>query len=107
MRNYVQPGNVVTLTAPAALSSGDGVLVGDLFGVASFDAASGAPVECAIVGVYRLPKETPLAISQGAAVYWDDAAKVITTTAGGNTLIGNAITAATSAATHALVRLSG
>ena len=28
MKNYVQPGNTITLTAPYAVTSGDGLLVG-------------------------------------------------------------------------------
>jgi len=35
MKNYVQPGNTITLTAPYAVASGDGLLVGAIFGVAS------------------------------------------------------------------------
>jgi predicted RecA/RadA family phage recombinase len=42
MRNYVQAGNVITATAPYDLASGDGALVGAMFGIASTDAAEGA-----------------------------------------------------------------
>ena len=35
MKNYVQPGNTITLTAPYAVVSGDGLLVGSIFGVAA------------------------------------------------------------------------
>ena len=41
MKNYVQPGDLITFTAAAAASSGDGVLVNSLFGIASGDAAIG------------------------------------------------------------------
>ena len=30
MKNYVQPGNTITLTAPYAVASGDGLLVGSI-----------------------------------------------------------------------------
>lgn len=40
MKNYVQPGESITLTAAAAASSGEGVLVNSLFGIASGDAAT-------------------------------------------------------------------
>ena len=33
MKNYVQPGNTITLTAPYAIASGDGLLVGSIFGI--------------------------------------------------------------------------
>ena len=47
MKNYVQPGNTITLTAPYAVASGDGLLVGSIFGVASGTAALGVPTALA------------------------------------------------------------
>ena len=43
MKNYFQPGHTITLTAPAAVTSGGGLLVGAIFGIAAHDAASGEP----------------------------------------------------------------
>ena len=40
MKNYVQPGNTITLTAPYAVASGDGLLVGSIFGIAAGAAAA-------------------------------------------------------------------
>lgn len=37
MKNFVMEGKTLTLTAPYALTSGQGLLVGSLFGVASGD----------------------------------------------------------------------
>ena len=42
--NYVQPGKTITLAAPYAVSSGDGLLVGAIFGVATASAAIGEAV---------------------------------------------------------------
>jgi predicted RecA/RadA family phage recombinase len=42
MRNFIQNGDIITVAAPAAVASGDGVLVGTLFGIAVDDADSGA-----------------------------------------------------------------
>ncbi len=106
MKNYIQPGNVLPLTMPAAVKSGDGVLVGTLFGVAAIDGASGAVVDCALTGVYELPKATG-AITQGQAIYWDNTAKKVTGTASSNRLIGAAIEAAVSGAATLRVRLAG
>jgi len=39
MKNFVQPGKTITLTAPYAVTSGDGLLVGSVFGVAAGTAA--------------------------------------------------------------------
>jgi len=45
MKNYVQEGKTLTVTAPAAVVSGQYVTVGSIRGVAAYDAASGEPVE--------------------------------------------------------------
>ncbi|WP_454619344.1 DUF2190 family protein [Bradyrhizobium cenepequi] len=103
MRNFVQPGNTVTLAAPAGgVKSGDGFLVGALFAVAAYDAAEATDVEGATIGVFDLPKDGSV-IAQGQAVYWDNAGKKITTTAAGNTLVGKAVVAAGGSATTARV----
>lgn len=52
MKNYIQPGNTITLTAPYDVNSGDGFLVGSIFGVATGAALSGAVIEAALVGVF-------------------------------------------------------
>ena len=56
MKNYVQPGETLTLTAPRALASGAGLLVGSIFAIATADAAQGANVEAITRGVFDLPK---------------------------------------------------
>ncbi len=53
MKNFVQPGNTITLTAPYAVASGDGLLVGSIFGIAAGAAALGEPVETSLVVVSR------------------------------------------------------
>ncbi|MBF0116451.1 MAG: DUF2190 family protein [Magnetococcales bacterium] len=106
MKNFVQPGDTVTVVAPVAVNSGDGVLVGALFGVALSTTAIGANVEMLTEGVVDLPKAA-VAITQGAKVYWDNTAKNVTTTSAGNTLIGCAIVAAAVGDGTVRVRLNG
>lgn len=106
MKNFVQDGEVVTLTAPYAVASGGGALVGSLFGVAASTVANGAQGEFCTEGVFDLAKASG-AVTQGAKIYWDNAAKVVTTTASGNTLIGAATQAAQSGDATARVRLNG
>ena len=106
MRNWIQPGDTVTVVAPVAVTSGDGLLVGALFGVAISTAAIGANVEMLTEGVVDLPKAA-VAITQGAKVYWDNTAKNVTTTSAGNTLIGCAIVAVTVGDGTVRVRLNG
>lgn len=107
MKNFVQPGNVIPVIAPYAVSSGQGVLVGTLFGVAAFDAANGAPVEIAREGVFDVIAVTADTAGQGAKIYWDNTARKLTTTATNNTLVGALTSAKGGADTTARVLLDG
>ena len=95
MKNFVQPGDTITLIAPNAVTAGAGLLVGSIFGVAANTAVVSAPVEAVLEGVFDLTKATALAWTQGVRLYWDDAAKNVTTApaAGVNKLIGVAMQA--------------
>jgi predicted RecA/RadA family phage recombinase len=106
MKNYVQEGDVLTVTAPYAVASGAGVLVGSLFGVASATAASGAEVEIKTTGVFDLPKATGAAWTVGQRLYWDDAAKNLTGTASTNKLVAVALSASASGDTVGRARLT-
>jgi len=107
MRNYIQPGNTLTLTAPAEIVSGAIVVVGSIIGVANGDAENGAPVDVDTVGVFRLPKVSALAIAAGDKVYYDSATKLVNKTASGNTLLGVATEAAANPSPNVPVRLNG
>lgn len=108
MKNYVRFGNSVPATAPAGgVSSGDGVLLGSLFGVATADAAEGEPYEAAVVGVFTLPKVSAQAWTVGQKIYWSAADAACTTTASGNTLIGAAFAPAANPSASGEVRLNG
>ena len=107
MKNFVQTGDVVTVIAPAITTSGQPLLIGALFGVACTAAASGAPVELRAVGVFDLPADSADVIAAGAKVYWDNAAKNVTSTVGSNTLIGCVTEAKAASTTIARVRLNG
>ncbi len=107
MKNYVQNGDVLTVIAPAATVSGQPLLIGSLFGVACTAAASGAPVEMRTSGVYDLEAATADVIAAYARVYWDNAAKQVTSTVDSNTLIGCVTEAKAASTTVARVRLNG
>ena len=109
MKTYVQPGNTITLTAPYAVASGDGLLVGSIFGVASGTAALGESVETALTGVFDITKIGSQAWTAGAKIYWDDTNKRTTNVATSNTLIGVATEAVAGGAgdTIGRVRLNG
>lgn len=107
MKNFVQPGDVLTVTAPADVASGDLVLVGSLFGIATASAKAGAEVEITAGGVYDMPKVSAQAWTQGAPLYWDPAVKLVTSVAGALTKIGVAAVVAANPSAAGRVRLNG
>lgn len=107
MKNFVQKGDTVTLTAPYDVASGAGLKVGAIFGVASTAALATASVEAATVGVYDLAKVSAQAWTAGAAIYWDDTAKLSTATVGSNIKIGVALLDAANPSATGRVRLNG
>lgn len=107
MKNFVQIGDTLPFTAPYAVAAGAGFQVGALFAVAVNAAANGAPVQGNLTGVYELAKAGSQAWSVGAVLYWDNAAKNCTTTAGSNLKIGHVSEAAASSALVGKVRLNG
>ncbi len=97
MKNYIQPGNNITVAAPAGgVTSGQLVVIGSLIGVASTTQAAGANVEIATSGVYELPKVAADAIVAGDKLYWDAGQAKLTKTAGTGSkpLVGVAVKAA-------------
>lgn len=96
MKNYVQKGDNITVTAAAVATSGQGVLIGNLFGIAAGDAAIGEDLDLVTVGVFTMPKVSTDVLAVGDLVYWDAANSLVTASeaAGANELIGLAVTAA-------------
>ncbi len=93
MRNIVQPGRTITLTAPAGgVVSGTAYLIGNLFVVAVVSAAAGQPFDGLATDVVELPKNATQAMAEGAALFWDDTAKNVTTTVSTNRKIGHCAT---------------
>lgn len=108
MKNFVQPGDMVTVTAPYTLTSGAGCLVGLLFGVAAGAYASGATdAEIKTTGVFDIAALSTDVGAVGAAAYWDNTNKRITVTSSGNTKVGVFTMAKANGDTTARVRLNG
>ncbi|MGO8847739.1 MAG: DUF2190 family protein [Methylocella sp.] len=107
--NFVQDGKVLTLTAPAGgLLSGQGVLVGAIFGVSQNTVAAGAPAEIGVVGVWSLPKAaSPIVFAAGAPVFWDKTNNVCTSVSLAHYPIGVATVAAAASDVSVTVRLDG
>jgi predicted RecA/RadA family phage recombinase len=94
--NIKSKGSVLNLTMPYVRTSGQGVLVGGLFGVCLTDTASGAVGSVETHCVATLPKLTGTAWTQGARVFWDDTLKQVDTTNTSDFCIGYAAAAAAS-----------
>ncbi|QBR34864.1 DUF2190 family protein [Leisingera sp. NJS201] len=107
MKNYIQPGDNLTVTAPYDVKAGEGVLVGNLFGVATSDAASGELVTIVRKGAFDLKKTSAQAWTAGAKVYWNDTTKECTSAASGNKLVGAAVNAAADPSATGAVLLDG
>ena len=108
MQNYIQNGQVITGAAPTGgVTSGEGLIVGNIFGVAAYSAAEGDPLELATTGVYKLPKATAAVLTVGARVAWDNIGKNINVPGAGRFPVGVATEAAGNGVTGVAVRLDG
>ncbi len=108
-KNFIQPGDVVTLTAPAVTGckSGDLIIVGAIAGVAAYDAVAGDEVEVSVVGVFELPKASGQ-INEGATVFFNATSGEIENASGaGLFAVGVAVKGAGTNDTTCRVRLNG
>lgn len=69
--NYVADGATVDYVAGSAIASGDLVVIGELVGVANDAIANGATGVVHVQGVFSVPKEAGLAVTQGDILYCD------------------------------------
>lgn len=108
MKTYIQNGHVVTVPTPTGgIASGEGLIVGNIFGIAAYSAAEGDPLELATTGVYKLPKASAAVLVVGTRVAWDNTAKQVNTPGAGRFPIGIATEAAGTGTTSVAVRLDG
>lgn len=91
---YVMSGDVIDYVAGSAVSSGEVLLIGTRIGVALANIAAGATGAVRVLGIFNIAKLSTDVVAQGAALYWDNTNKRLTTTASGNTLAGYATAAA-------------
>lgn len=105
-KNFIQEGDTCDLPAPYAVTSGDGALIGALFGVALVDLAINVVGSFAIEGVFNLAKVQAQAWTVGQKIYWDNTAKLATSTATTNTLIGASLSVVANPSDAGAVRLN-
>jgi predicted RecA/RadA family phage recombinase len=107
MQNFIKPGEHLTLPAPHDVASGAGALSGAIFGVAQGAALIGEDVAFVRRGVFELAKASDEAWTVGVALYWDADAKLVTSVAIDNTLIGAAAAIAANPSDTGTVLLDG
>lgn len=106
MRNFIQPGKVLTAVAPTGgVVSGGFVKIGSIFGVAATTAAEAEEFELALGEVYEMPKVSAEAWTFGQVIY-ADASGIATTVSTSNTKIGVAAAVAANPSGSGLVRLN-
>ena len=103
---FIQEGAAVDYTPGADVAAGTVVVIGDLVGITKRDIAAGVLGSIAVEGVFDLIKDSAVAITAGAKVYWDAVNSLTVATATGNKLIGKAIADAGVGTTEVRVRLS-
>ena len=91
---YVMSGDVIDYVAPAAIVSGQVLLIGTRIGVALANIANGATGAVRMLGIFTIAKLTTDVVAAGALLYWDNTNFRLTTNASGNTLAGFATAAA-------------
>lgn len=106
MRNYVQPGKVITIPAPSDIASSDLVVIGSLVGVACGDATAGGDLDIQRNSVFTLPKNGTDVFAVGDNCYYDATNKVVVAASDSHTLVGTvvAVAAATDATVSVLIR---
>ena len=110
MKNYIQDGDTITVTAPETVASGDFVQVNRIRGIAVTDAASGDQVELKTTGVFEIPKSgTEEFASVGLPVYCvlsGNGVKTVTTASTtANVLVGINVATSGAVAGNLLVKL--
>jgi predicted RecA/RadA family phage recombinase len=108
VKNYIQPGDVLPLTAPTGgVVAGTAYKIGQVLVIATASVAQGLPFEGKRQGVFEVAKVSAQAWTEGAVIYWDDTAKLFTTTATSNLAVGFAVAAAANPSSTGKVCLHG
>lgn len=78
-KNCIQPATRVTeLTLSSDRSSGAIVRAGQIIGVALVSGVNGQKVNCALDGIWQVPKVNNLGFTQGQQLYYNPAADKLT-----------------------------
>lgn len=107
MKTFVQEGIVLEFTAPANVTAGTGVKIGDLLVFPLVTVLSGARFNGVVRGVVTAAKLSAQAWTEGQQVNWDDTNKRFTTVTTGNYRAGVAVAVANNPSATGVVFLCG
>lgn len=109
MKTMISEDHVIEVTAPAGgTTSGVGVLIGSIFGIAVTTNLVGEAVALRTRGIFDHTKEAAgsgQAFVPGDTIYWDNTNKRLTKTTSGNTKVGYVTAAALTTDTVARFRI--
>ncbi len=106
-KGFIQPADVMTFTAPATVTAGTCVKIGDILVYPLTSAASGAKFTGRVRGVIDHDKLDAQAWTEGQQVNWDDTNKRFTTVTTGNYKAGVAYKVAANPTDRGEVFLTG
>jgi predicted RecA/RadA family phage recombinase len=107
MKTYDGPGESMTFTAPANVTSGVGVKIGDILVIPTETVLSGGRFVGQRKGVVIHAKLSAQAWTEGQRVHWDDTNKRFTTVTTGNFTAGIAVDVAANPSATGKVLLFG
>ena len=107
MKTFLQEVENPTYAAPANVTAGTGVKIGDLLVIPEITVLSGAQFTGVIRGVVEHAKLSAQAWTEGQQVNWDDTNKRFTTVTTGNFRAGTAYRVAANPTATGLVLLAG
>lgn len=108
MKNFLQNGNSVTLTAPGGgVTSGTGVLIGAQFVVPTFSAAAAAKFDGLVRGVVDHAKVSTEVWTEGQRIHWNAGLSQMTNVATAGPFVGVAVDAAANPSATGKVMLAG
>lgn len=105
MKTHVQAGKVLDLAAPYDRTSGQGALIGSIFGVACHDVLSGVTGTFMTSEVHTLTKTSAQSWVVGDKIYWDDTNKRCDNVGTVGSLIGVATAAAANPSTLGTLKI--
>jgi len=106
MNNFKHKGVTLDLIAPGGgVVSGKTVKINSIIAIPGATKAEGQPFPGTVEGVFDVDAKTGQAWDQGVTIYWDDAAKVYTTTAADGSKAGYAVAPKDAAAASGWVKL--